>query len=234
MNMHPQAACGEDVAPYALGALEPEHARAFERHLAECELCTADLATLRPAIAALPASAEQVDPPPHLKKRIMAIVESEAKARRAAEAPHRRERRFDFRFLAPVATAAAAVLIAIVMIGGNGGNGGDDPGAPVKANIPAKAVPAGTTAELRMDDGRGTLIVTGMKAPSKDHVYQVWKKRGSAAPEPTDALFTPTKDGHASVAVPGDMEGVDQVLVSTEPVGGSPHPTTAAKIVFET
>lgn len=230
MTMHPQAACGEDVAPYALGALEPEHARAFERHLAECELCTADLATLSPAIAALPASAEQVDPPADLKKRIMAVVESEAKARRAAEAPHRRERRFDFRFLAPVAAAAAAVLIAIVMIGGNG----DDPVAPTVAKIPAKAVPAGTTAELRMDDGRGTLIVTGMKAPSEDHVYQVWKKRGSAAPEPTDALFTPTKDGHASVAVPGDMKGVDQVLVSTEPVGGSPRPTTAAKIVFET
>ena len=222
MNARP-AGCGEDVAAYALGALEPEHARVFERHLAECELCTADLAALRPAVSALPESAEPVDPPAELKKRIMAVVEAEAKERRTAERP-RRERRFDLRFLAPVAAAAAAVVLALVVIGG----GGDEASPEVIAQ------PQGANVELKMDDGRGTLVVEGMPAPSEDHVYQVWKQRGQEAPEPTDALFTPTRDGHASVAVPGDMSGVDRVLVSTEPPGGSPRPTTAAAIVVET
>ena len=215
--------CGEDVAAYALGALEPEHARVFERHLAECELCTADLAALRPAVAALPESAEPVDPPAELKKRIMAVVEAEAKERRAAEKP-RRAPRFSLRVLAPVAAAAAALVIAIVVIGG-----GSESASPSVV-----AQPQGANVELKMDDGRGTLIVEGMPAPSADHVYQVWKQHGNEAPEPTDALFTPTRDGHASVAVPGDMEGVDRVLVSTEPAGGSPRPTTAAAIVVET
>lgn len=216
--------CGEDVAAYALGALEPEHARAFKRHLDECELCTADLAALAPAVAALPASAEQVEPPPDLKKRIMAVVESEAKERRAAEAP-RRESRVSFRILAPVAAAAAAVVLALVMITG----GGDE-----TQSITANQKPPGSNVELRMDDGKGTLVVEGMLPPEDGRVYQVWKKRGAAAPEPTDALFTPRSDGHASVAVPGDMKGVDMVLVSTEPVGGSKRPTTAPAIVVET
>ena len=216
--------CGEDVAAYALGALEPEHARDFERHLRECELCAADLASLAPAVAALPETAEPVDPPADLKKRIMAVVESEAKERRAAESPRRRESRFGFRLLAPVAAAAAAVVIAVVVIGGGGET----------ASPEVIAEPQGAKVELKMDDGRGTLVVEGMPAPSEDHVYQVWKQRGQEAPEPTDALFTPTRDGHASVAVPGDMEGVDRVLVSTEPAGGSERPTTAAAIVVET
>lgn len=217
--------CGEDVAAYALSALEPEHARAFERHLAECELCTSDLAALAPAVAALPESAEPVDPPAHLKKRIMAVVEAEAKQRRAAEAPARRERRFGFRLVAPIAAAAAAVVIALVVIGG----GGDE-----TRSLEALTKPPGSNVELRMDEGRGTLVVEGMGAPESGRVYQVWKQRGNQAPEPTDALFTPRSDGHASVAVPGDMEGVDRVLVSTEPPGGSQRPTTGAAIVVET
>ena len=225
LDRHDGAHCGEDVAAYALGALEPEHARAFKRHLAECELCTTDLASLQPAVAALPASADPVDPPPHLKKRIMAVVEAEAKERRAVEAPRRRESRFTLRILAPVAAVAAAAILAVLMVTG----GGED-----TQTITAKKKPPGTNVELRMEDGHGSLVVDGMLPPEDGRVYQVWKKRGSAAPEPTDALFTPRSDGHASVVVPGDMKGVDQVLVSTEPVGGSKRPTTDAAIVVET
>ena len=219
------AQCGEDVAAYALGALDPVSARAFERHLAECELCTADLTTLRPAVEALPDSAEPVEPPAELKKRIMAVVESEAKQRRAAARPRRERRRFDLRVLAPVAAAAAAVVLAIVIGGGGGGE---------TTELTAVTQPAGANVVLKMDDGKATLVVEGMGQPQEDHVYQVWKQHGKDAPEPTDALFTTTSDGHASVAVPGDMDGVDRVLVSTEPPGGSERPTTAAAIVVET
>jgi len=218
--------CGEDVAAYALGALEPEHARAFERHLRGCELCTADLAALRPAVELLPASAERVEPPAELKKRIMAVVEAEAKERHRGEQAVRRPRRFGLRTFAPVAAGLAAAAIAVVMI-----VGGDD---GETASLRAKVKPPGSDVELRMEGQRGTLVVQGMPTPRGERVYQVWKKRGAAAPEPTDALFTPTRDGDASVAVPGDMKGVDQVLVSAEPPGGSRRPTTAAAIVVET
>ena len=67
-----EAHCGEDVASYALGALPPEEVRGFERHLADCELCRTDLASLRPAVDSLPLSVEAVEPPPELRRPILA------------------------------------------------------------------------------------------------------------------------------------------------------------------
>jgi anti-sigma-K factor RskA len=217
------AGCGEDVAAYALGALDANEARTFENHLAVCELCTADLKALEPAVAMLPASAEPVEPPAALKKRIMAVVESEARQRREAERPAKR--RFTFRLAPALAAAAAAVAIAVVLIS----NGGD-----ATQTIQPVAQPPGSKVELRMDDNRGTLVVTGMPALPAGRVYQVWKQSGNGAPQPTDALFTPTADGRASVNVPGGMEGVDQIMVSDEPTGGSRSPSTPPSIVVET
>jgi hypothetical protein len=77
-------------------------------------------------------------------------------------------------------------------------------------------------------------VVEGMTNPPRGRVYQVWTKRGEAAPQPTNALFTPARDGTASVSVPADLEDVDMVLVSHEPRGGSRRPTSAAAIVVET
>ena len=222
------AGCGEDVAAYALGALEPDEAQRFERHLAGCDLCRTDLDALRPVVETLPATATPVDPPPELRKRIMNVVEAEAKQRRRAERAERApaERRWwRARMLPAVAAAAAAAVIATVVI-----SGGDE----ATRSIQAAVNPPGAQAELRMDDGRGTLVVEGMPAAPDGRVYQVWKQHRNGPPQPTDALFTPTSDGHASVAVPGSMDGVEQVLVSTEPPGGSPRPTSAARIVIRT
>ncbi|HYM57033.1 MAG TPA: anti-sigma factor, partial [Solirubrobacteraceae bacterium] len=62
-------------------------------------------------------------------------------------------------------------------------------------------------------------------APPQGRVYQVWLDRGGSTPEPTSALFTTRGDGSASVAVPGSLRGVRQILVTDEPVGGSELPT---------
>jgi hypothetical protein len=62
----------------------------------------------------------------------------------------------------------------------------------------------------------------------------VWTKHGADAPKPTDALFRPSRDGHASVMVPGGMDGVDEVLVTHEPDGGSMAPTSPPSIAINT
>ena len=54
----------------------------------------------------------------------------------------------------------------------------------------------------------------------------VWLKRPGHAPEPTSALFTPRRDGSATASVTGDLDGVETVLVNTEPLGGSTTPTS--------
>jgi hypothetical protein len=83
----------------------------------------------------------------------------------------------------------------------------------------------GASAVVRVTDGHARLEVRGMRNPPRGRVYQVWLKRGSGAPEPTDALFT-VRGGHGQVDVPGSIKGVDQILVTSEPPGGSAAPTS--------
>jgi hypothetical protein len=61
-------------------------------------------------------------------------------------------------------------------------------------------------------------------------VYELWINRGGAA-QRTDALFTVTSRGAATVGVPGSVSGVKEVMVTSEPLGGSSVPTSAPVIV---
>ena len=227
-----RSGCGENVAPYALGALSLEDARAFEAHLAECELCRTDLDTLRPVVHALSESPEQVEPPPELRRELMAVVEREAADRRRAASP-RRERASEGRSWTrwlprPVPALAAACVVLVVGIGigiGLTGDGG--------RNVTGDA-PPGVKATLQLEDDGGKLVLDGMDAPPQGKVMQVWIVHGeNGKPEPTDALFRPNRDGRASVAVPGDMDDVTRVMVSEEPEGGSQSPTTAPSVDFK-
>jgi anti-sigma-K factor RskA len=56
-------------------------------------------------------------------------------------------------------------------------------------------------------------------------VYQVWLVHGKNPPQ-SAGLFRVPADGSATFAIPESMKGVDQVMVSVEPGGGSDQPTT--------
>ena len=224
--------CGEDVAPYALGALTPEDTRRFAAHLEDCELCRTDLATLRPVVDALAETPEPIDPPPELRRRVMAVVEQEAaERRRAAEG----ERAPWWRMLVPrpLPALAAACVLLVVGLGVGIAVTGDGDGDGDVREVQATAAPAGVQASLRIEDDQGELVLRNMPSPRPGRVMQVWLMRGEGgAPVPTDALFTPNASGTASVAVPGDLGGVTQVLVSEEPRGGSRSPTTEPALDF--
>ena len=82
------------------------------------------------------------------------------------------------------------------------------------------------SAELELNGDRGILVANGLPAPAERAVYQVWLQRPGHSPEPTSALFTPRRDGSATASVTGDLEGVQTVIVNTEPLGGSTTPTS--------
>jgi anti-sigma-K factor RskA len=220
----------DSVGAYLLEAL-PEGERAdFERHLAGCELCRDDVADLQVAADALPASVEQLAPPPELKARIMAVVQAEAELLAAAAGPRAdlperapRRRRFAGLSLRPLAGLAVAGVLALgVVVGVALDDGGS--GRTVSAQVD-KISASGARAQLEIRDRDSRLVVAGLPAPPKDRVYQVWLKRDGEAAEPTSSLFTPRADGSGSVSVPGSLKGVDQVLVTDEPAGGSQVPT---------
>ncbi len=84
----------------------------------------------------------------------------------------------------------------------------------------------GAHATMRRAGNRAELTLSGMPQAPVGEVYEVWLSRRGGAPQPTDALFTPTTAGRGSVEVPGSLRGIDQVTVTREPVGGSSHPTS--------
>lgn len=85
---------------------------------------------------------------------------------------------------------------------------------------------AGARASLKRIGAGGEVTVSGMPEPPAGEVYEVWLQRSSGPPRATDALFTVTSAGRASVAVPGSLSGVREILVTSEPRGGSDRPTS--------
>ena len=226
---------------YVLGALDDAERAAFEEHLAGCPACRAEVEELLPAVRALPVSVDPVDPPPALKARIMAEVEREASLLAAAgpeadrpPASARRRRRLSLRVprLVPVAVAAALLVVGVAIGVGVTQLGGEEPHT-VRAQVTDAARAPEAAADVEVSEDGATIVAHGLPAPPSGRVYQVWLKRPGRAPEPTSALFTPSRDGTATATVPGRMDGVAQVLVTDEPDGGSRTPTRDPLLVAD-
>jgi anti-sigma-K factor RskA len=235
----------DDVASYVLRALpDDEHAR-FDAHLATCEQCRRDVAELQVAADTLPLAAVQIAPPPELRDRIMAVVRSEAELVGAAEArgqeparapaPQRpsRRRRWSLSLRPLPAALAASALVAAGVIGGVVLTGGDD-AQTITGTVQIASAPS-ARASLELSDDATKLQVRRMPPPPSGKVYQVWLKRPNQAPAPTTALFRVDPKGSADVEIQrGRLKGVEQVLVTAEPDGGSMAPTSDPVIVAST
>ncbi len=234
----------EVLGAYALGACPPDERQGMREHLRHCPSCTAELLELGAAREALLTAVPRDLAPPALKSRVMSQVRADAELFAAAsartgqdrEAPARRSRRARgggrlgwLRAPVPLAIAAVACLALLVAGGVLGGAlTGDDGGTStrtVSAQVDPQQAP-GATARLVVSDGGGSrLLVSGLPSPGAGRVYQVWLRSGDEAPRPAGALFAVDRSGSGQAAVPGALDGVDQVLVSSEPVGGSEQPT---------
>jgi anti-sigma-K factor RskA len=229
----------DSVGAYLLGALTEAEERAFERHMERCPRCAQEMTDLHVAVEALPADPPPADPPPELKDRVMDIVNAEARllstagargeGRSAPERPRRRPPGWPS--LRPVLPWAAAAVLLLAGAGVGFGLGLDtEPGAETVVVSVDEAAAPGARATMRMQGGRATIEVRGLPEPPGGRVYQVWIKRLGRPPDPTSALFGVRPDGGGVVAVPGDLEGVERVLVTHEPRGGSEMPSRAPVI----
>jgi anti-sigma-K factor RskA len=209
---------GEDVAAYALGALEPTEAEAFARHLETCTVCRDELESFRSVVDVLPMTAPAYKASARLRRRVRRGIEAEPRPG-GAVTPRSRSWLPDWapRPVLGAAAALAVIAIALVIVFTTGGGSST---RTVQAQVTGQG-----TASVKITDGRGELVVRHFAAPPKGKIYEVWLVRGKAAPQPTSALFGVTADGSGDVDVPGSLHGVDQVLVTPEPYGGSKVPT---------
>jgi anti-sigma-K factor RskA len=196
-----------------------------------CAVCREEVAALQIVTDALPASAPQMSAPAELRRRVMSSVHEEARRQEAETRRSRGAERSAGRArprwrpaFAAGALAAAAAVIALAAIAFTSGTGG---GTRV---IRAQVIPARASALLKVSGGHAELKIAGMPQTAPGRVYEVWVKR-SGGPLPTDALFTVAANGAATVGVPGGVNGVKEVMVTSEPQGGSSAPTTQPLIV---
>jgi hypothetical protein len=226
----------DDAASYVLRAMPDGEWEVYQDHLARCTPCAEKVAELAFVADALLSGVPQLSAPAPVRGRVMAIVQAESELLRAAghgadrPAPELEPRRRRWWSLRPLpAIALASVALAIGIGSGTLLSGGDNGVTP--RTVVAQVDAAGASARLRMTADGAKLVVSGMPAPPKGRVYQVWLRRNAAAPpEPTNALFSVSRAGDASVDVPGKLDGVDAVLVTDEPSGGSRLPTRAPVI----
>jgi anti-sigma-K factor RskA len=220
--------CEGNAAPYVLGALSDQELVAFRAHLESCSVCREEVAALQVVANALPAAAPQLNAPSELKQRLMSSVEAELPARAGRDRSSAR-RRLGLPALSlrpALGLAVAAVAVAVVVIALVSGGGG---GASTRV-IQAQVTAPHASASLRVSGGHAELNIAGMPQTEPNRVYEVWVKR-AGAPQPTDALFTVTAKGDATVGVPGSVAGVKEILVTSEPEGGSSAPTRTPVIV---
>jgi Anti-sigma-K factor rskA len=215
MAEHPSR---DDLVAFALGAIEPREGEAVDRHIPGCAACTRELEAISPAVGVLGESVDQLVPPPEMRDRVLAIVNSEAEAREVTEPALRPRPRLARLLLRPAAALTAAAVIAAgvsgYLLAGDGGDGATT--VPVMAE-------AGIGGTLAVEDDSATLELQGMDRLAGSQVYQVWVAKGTEL-RPSSS-FIPEQDGTATTGVDGHLDPGTRVMVTREPRAGRTTPT---------
>lgn len=150
------------AAAYALNALGDDERRAFDAHLAECERCRQEVASLGAAAAALAYAQEGPVPPAELRERILVAAQAEP----AKVVPLLRRRR-----VAAVAGLAAAACAALAL----GLWAALDSGGPGTQRVALE----GASGELVVEEGGAArLTVHGLAPAPVGKAYEAWVIEG--------------------------------------------------------
>jgi anti-sigma-K factor RskA len=216
--------CGGDVAAYALGALEVAEAEDFRRHLQTCSVCQEELTSFQKVVTELPLTVPHQKAPAAIRRKVMREVHADARAARTSRGAASgdaasRTGRTGWLMPRPVLALGVTLLVAIGVVVGVSSH------SSFTTRVYTGHVVGSGNAQLRLVPGRASLVVHHFAQPPAGKIYEVWLVRGKSAPAPTSALFSVTSAGNGVVGVPGNLKGVSSVLVTPEPMGGSPHPT---------
>jgi anti-sigma factor RsiW len=172
------------TAAYALDALEPDEARGYEEHLAGCEQCRAELASLQFAAGALAYAVEPAHPPESLRGRVLAAAHAERP--NVVPLPPRS-------FSRPLAAVAAVAACTALGLGIWNITLHDRLG---HARATLRAVPlTGAKGSVIVSGGNAALVVSDLGPAPPGQTYEAWV----------------IEDGHASRA--GTFAGSGRTIV---------------------
>ena len=252
MNTHEQFA--EDLALYALGALEGQDRLALEKHLEECSGCRTELEQLRGDAALLAFSASGPRPPSRSRERLMAAIAKEPR-----RVPVRPVKRLAWWRGLEWAAAAAAIVVVLLLVRQNNdlqrrlaglqSNSTDQQQQLLQAKqiiatltsadaeryvLVAGKTPPQPQGRAIYVSSSGTLVFLASNMPQlpPQKAYELWLIPANGAPIPA-GVFRPNAQGSAAVIKPPLRPGVEAktFAITVEPAAGSSAPTSQPVMV---
>jgi anti-sigma factor RsiW len=210
----------DQLAAYALDALDDSERRRFEEHLADCGRCSDELESLRDAAAALAYVPEGPAPPPALRERLLERAHEESASK---VVPLRRRRALPAVAAVAVIAAAAAIVLAVWASGLSSSLDTKNAALGVLSNPASKRVSLGTASQVVVaPDGRA-VVVSGLSHAPAGKAYELWVIAGKTA-RPAGIFSKGTRG--APVLLTRRVPKGSQVGLSIERAGGAAHPTT--------
>ena len=217
------------AAAYVLGAVEGRELRQYEKHLASCESCPAEVARLSETASAL-ATAAQTSPPERMRDAVLARASETTQEPRPMTDPVPQKRIWSWVAVAAAVTVALGVgsLVGIQVSNSN------DTASEILAQSDARVVSLQGDGQANFvysaSSGQGVLIATELNEVDPDQTYQLWLI-GESGAVPA-GLFQPT-NGAATVEVDGDIASASQLGITIEPVRGSMAPTGEIQLLAD-
>ena len=229
--MNQEAHITDQIAAYALHALEAAEAARVADHLANCPDCLAELHAYEAVLDQLALLYPEATPSQELKQQLMQEIELPKKP----EPSPKSDGLFNWRRWLPQRPlwqpALALILIALLVISNiqlrqqlnaatTPANFGTIPLTNPEATNPASGI------LIISDDGRhGTLVVQNLPQLPDSETYQLWLIKDG---QRTDGgIFNVADDGYRAhwVQSPEPLNSYQDFGITIEPAGGSPGPT---------
>jgi len=217
---------------YVLNAIDDVDRARFNRHLAECPACAAEVAELSETIAALTAGSAEA-PPAGLRAAVLTRVAATPQLPRETQRAPRRT--------APQWRRWLVAAAAVVALGGAGAVGysiaerstsGTHAAAETRRIAAVLGAPDARMHSVATGDGRVTLVTAAslndavavladLPSPGARHAYQLWVIR-DRSPRSVGVLAAGRTD---ATELFSGVRGAQAFGVSREPAGGSTEPT---------
>ena len=217
---------------YAVDAVDDIERASFERHLASCPTCRAEVASLREASALL-ADAATTAPPPEVRDAVLSgITRVRPLPPVTVGGPVHRRKWFP--------ALVAAVVLALVGVGGAVWQPWRDDASQTlsatdqvlqdpEAQQVSQTLPNGATATVVRSpkEHRAVLVTEDLPEPPAGKVYQLWLQTPSEDMVPAGLMPA----GGSTALLDGNADDAIGVGLSLEPAGGSEQPTEVVALI---
>lgn len=221
----------DEYGAYSLGIAEdPERANIAEHLARNCPECVRGVRSAMAIVTAMSGTVPSVEPPGHLRARVIGMVERETKPS-------------FFGFILPWAVTAAMAIVLLAVVIARRQPSPDtaklEQALAILNDLTVREVTFGETARpsrgrVFVSKSQGVVFIAAdLPMIGTNKTFQLWVIPAKGIPVPS-GTFRGDADSSAVYVRPGPVQtDAAAVAVTVEPGGGSPQPTTTPFLVIK-